>query len=494
MHWSLAAAIGILLASSAAAAPAPATTPEAWRAAAAQDLGAIHDILRDNAPAMVVKGEDADRFRAWLEKGLADARANLPKVKDGRGYYYLLRGYVVGFRDSHIQFGPTQDSGVDTRSLAWAGFVVGYRNGGYEVAYRAPGFPDAPPPRARLVSCDGQPAEAFAMTRDRYEGDLNLESGRYLTASPLLRDRGIPFVTRPTACAFRTADGVRDYQLDWRPYGPEQMQAVTLAFGRLQAPPKLGLAPWGSRRWWLTVPSLETGQDWKGFFDEVAAHLPEIRSADEVVIDLRGNGGGDSGFAVHLAHLLWGDAFVNAREPFLGPTVWRASKLNRDYWASVVERLAKDPNYPPEEQAELREILQGLDTAIARGEPTLKIGADTPGKRPVAGPNPMRSRVVLLTDYACNSACLDLMDEFTAMPNVVQAGTVTDADTIFMELTRVPQLPSGKGAFAFGHKAWIKRPRKSNVPYRPAPRLTWTGELSDEAGIKAWLATALKTG
>src|SRR5437763_354499 len=80
-----------------AAAP---TTPEGWREAAGQDLGAIHDILRDNSPAMVVK-RDSAHFRSWLEEGLREARGKLAKVQDAKGYYYVIRYYVSGFRDSH---------------------------------------------------------------------------------------------------------------------------------------------------------------------------------------------------------------------------------------------------------------------------------------------------------------------------------------------------------------------------------------------------------
>jgi hypothetical protein len=99
--------------------------------------------------------------------------------------------------------------------------------------------------------------------------------------------------------------------------------------------------------------------------------------------------------------------------------------------------------------------------------------------------------VVVLTDRACVSACLDLMDELMAMPGAVQAGASTSADTIFMELTNVPELPSGLARLNFPHKAWIKRPRGSNVPYVPAARFTWTGEPGDETGMRRWLARVL---
>lgn len=464
-------------------------TPDAWRAAAAQDLTAIHDTLRDNSPAMIVK-RDSALFRRWIDEGLRQARADLPKVMDGHGYYYVIQGYVGGFRDSHIQWGPNRASGISLRAFSWPGFVLGYRNGGYEVAFRAPDALEAPPAGARLIGCDGKPAEALAQAHDRYDGNFQLESVRHSRAVSLLLERGNPFVSHPNTCSFRVEGRARDYRLTWRPLDQAQTAQIDAAIGG-GVPSKLGLEPWGDRRWWISVPSMGGDQDWSGFYASVRTHLDGLRSADVVVIDVRGNGGGDSSYADRLARLLWGEAFVDAHQPRLGPTVWRASKLNRDYWATLVDKISKDPDYPPDGREEFRRILARYDQALAHGDPSFTLDDEANGKRPPSGPNPVHGRVVLLTDYACNSACLDLMDEFMAMPNVVQAGTVTSADTIFMELTIVPELPSGLGGFAFGHKAWIKRPRGSNVPYTPAPHLTWTGAPKDDAGLRLWLEKAL---
>jgi hypothetical protein len=470
--------------------PAVPATPEAWRAAAALDLVAIHDILRDNAPAMVVTRDSAP-FRRWLETGLSQAQADLPKVADARGYYSLLRGYVVGFRDSHIQWGPNSGSGVNMRAFAWPGFVLGWDSRGYAVAYRSPDRPDAPPLHARLVGCDGRGADEFVRTHDRYDGDFNLPSGRYRGAVGVMLDRGNPFVSRPATCSFQVAGERRTFNLDWRTLDAAQTRQIDAALSGAATPAELGIEPWGAGRWWITIPSMGSGQDWNGFYDAVKSKLAALRAADTVVIDLRGNSGGNSGFGDRLARMLWTDALVDARMPDLGPTVWRVSKANRDDWAEAVDRVDKDPNYTPQDRTSFDEILALYDAALAKGEPTFTL-RDEPVKRPAAAPpNPMKGRVVLLTDFACNSACLDLLDEFTALPRVVQAGTVTSADTIFMDLVSTPSLPSGLSALAYGRKAWIARPRGSNVPYAPSPKLTWKGSPSDDAGIRAWLAAAL---
>jgi len=465
-------------------------TPEAWRTATLEDLTAIHDILRDNSPAMLVDRDSAG-FRRWLNDGLAQAREGLPKVRDATSYYFEMTGYVNGFRDEHIQWGLA-GRGVNLDWVAWPDFVLRWRDGRYEVAYSAPDRADLPPLGASLISCDGKSVEDVVRSHDRYDGDLTLASERYFWAPFLLIDNGDPFVARPASCVFSAGGVTRAYSLHWtRPTG-EQIRASLVSFAHTQA--SLDVQPWDGRGWWITVPSMNGDQDWNGFYAKVQAHLAQLRSSDLVVIDVRGNSGGDSTFGDRLLRLLWGDAMVDARAPDLGPTLWRVTKINRDNWAQRVEQVHQSAQTSADEKRDVDEIMTRYDRALKAGEPTFMLDDRPPSARPPAGANFMHGRVVVLTDYACTSACLDLMDEATALPSVVQAGTETSADTIFMELTQAPTLPSGLSQLSFGHKAWIRRPRGSNIPYSPAASLTWRGRPTDDAGERQWLAQALATG
>ena len=96
----------------------------------------------------------------------------------------------------------------------------------------------------------------------------------------------------------------------------------------------------------------------------------------------------------------------------------------------------------------------------------------------------MKGKVYILTDYACQNACLDFMDLVTRLPNVAQAGNTTGTDTIFVEPKTVIL---GNARLTFPLRAWLDRSRASNVAYTPAANLTWTGAYSDENGFRAWL-------
>ena len=361
------------------------STPEQWQDAAKQDLQAIHDLLRDNSPAMVVD-RDSAHFRSWLEQGLRESQMGLANVRDGRGYSSLVTGYVAGFRDPHIAWWPRPESGIDSLRKTHS--------------------------------------------------------------------------TLPDGASAR----------------------------------KLALEPWGEKDWWITLPGMSADQDWNRFFVAINDHLASLRAAKRVVIDLRGNSGGDSSFGDRLARLLWGNDMVEALKPPLGPTVWRASRLNRDYWAKLLKERVANPQTSSDVEGiqALRDILSEHDRALAHGAATFELDDAPPARKNAAGTNFVQGRVILLTDEACVSACLDLMDEFTAMPGVVQAGRATSADTIFMEFTPVPVLPSGLSSFGFGQKAWIERPRGSNQPYTPSPELLWSGPAWDDEGLKSWLKGAIQ--
>src|SRR5947209_6706988 len=204
--------IGPILLAAAAAAPAPVpapvpTTPDGWRALARTDVTAVHDILREDHPAVYVRRDGAP-FRDWLERGYREALDRLPKVTDVNSYFFLVRRYVNGFRDAHILVFPIAGFPAKAFVSSWPGFTTRWYKGRYVVSYVDPAqVAPAPPVGATLIGCDGQAAERLAQDRlDLYEGNLRLPLQRATTAGALLRDRRNPFVgPPPSRCTFAFA-------------------------------------------------------------------------------------------------------------------------------------------------------------------------------------------------------------------------------------------------------------------------------------------------
>jgi|GEM_PF-67511 len=454
-------------------------TPEDWRKAAATDLAAMHDLLRDNAPQMFVDRDSAG-FRKWLETGYTEAQRLLPKVRDYNGYVYLLWGYGGGFRDGHLSVSGSPEH------HKWPGFATAWADGAYVVSMQSASAKDQLPPLgAKLLGCDGKSAEDIARARlDRYDGNLDLYGGRAGSAFLLLFDLGNPFVEPLKTCRFQGPSGVEDYALSYR-----HMDRNDLKFPKSPRA-KFGLTKIAPKVWCIGIPAMSDALAWPSLYADIARHLDAIRDSDRLIIDLRGNGGGNGMYAWEVAKRLWGESVVDHYQPFLGPIVYPATPVLRQAMADLIRDLRKESlagKIPQDAVTKEETLLAQLDKAIAEGRKLITQGTETAPVRGNPPLNPMNAQVFLVTDHACFSACLDLMDRFAALPNVYHAGTQTGADTIFME-GEMHQLPSGQEYLRYGHKAWVKRPRGSNVPYTPVPSLTYRGDLADEAAFERWLA------
>ena len=467
--------------------PLPPTDPAGWRSLAARDLDGMREALRANSPIFAVDRDSAP-LRRWAEIGYAEATHDLPLVHDAASALALLARYAGGFRDGHIRLETVGN--MPDRTIRWPGFTLRWAGSAYRVDVRrsAAGSPAPPPKGARLIGCDGHSAEQLARTRlDRVQGDLD-RNGRLQSAPAFTLDLGNPYAGGDLRrCRFAIGAKTVAAQLTYRPIGVDEM--FGLFKGRVRVRSPFGLTRVGDS-WWIGLPDFGE-HDWPGLLADIRRRLPELR-ASKVVLDLRDNGGGNSAFADQLARALYGDSLVSARAPHLGAIVYRASPANRATYADFLAQL-KAHNEGAGDIAEVAALVDKFDQAIAASQPTFRIAsgsAPSAARTTPAPANPFRHSVVLLTDGMCFSACLDAMDLFTALPGTVHAGTRTSADTIFMDLSSAP-LPSGLFAISYGHKAWIDRPRGSNVAFTPAATWTYHGDIGDDAAWRRWLTAKL---
>jgi hypothetical protein len=501
---------------------AAAAQAQDWSAAANQDLQAIHDALRDNAPQVYVERDSAS-FRSTLDAGLAQAKTqNLAKVDNAAAYAYALKAYTGAFRDPNIALAPNWAPPPPWFAITWPGFSTAYKDGAYVVAYNDPSSKGLPPLGAKVISCDKRPVEAIAQERlDRYEADLTSAAGRFQSAPYLLWDRANTMLSPlPQKCDFDVGGRKRTFTLNGQFGGEPQRQAAFLAAA--PKPSGISLESFGQGGFWINVHSFDDGQSWSGLFAQVDQNSAAIRNAPVIVIDLRGADTGSIRNGYRLINRLWDPAFILANNPPATKISYRASKANHDFYKALADRLAADP-MTNSESGGWQGLVADFDKAIAAGQPLIErnetpttaesapmqpiAAAPEPGTAPAPGaaaapppppppppppvpsappPNPMKAKVIVLTDYWCAGACLNLLDVLTRLPNVVQVGTQTTANSIFIGQTQI-QLPSGQAHIAYGDKAWLDRPRASNQPYTPPAGMTYTGDLADTAALKAWV-------
>lgn len=470
-----------------AAAEEPAEDATDWHAAAASDLQAAYALVRDNHPAM--RPEMADpAFPQRLEASHGRALAMAEKVHDYPGYAAAMRAFVNGLGDKHLWWRPKDPPPVE---YGWPGVVVARRGSAWEVtaqAERPPGAPDLM--GARLVSCDGRTADALAEERlGGFRAVWSIEAQRIASGPFLLVDDGNPFLSLPRHCRFETANGPADVSMGWRPIERPALQV------HLKDALKTGSAGFGVRKfaggWWISMESLD--ERVPAVIRAVHGDIAAIRAAPLVVIDMRGNGGGDSSYGRQLIGELLGPDAVRQLQRGGGAgcgNYWRATPGNLEGLRAFLRE--KGPTLGAETAAWLKGVEADIAGAVAKGQPfdiPFKACKETGAPR---GPvklkaNPMKGRLILLTDHACFSSCLLVTDDLRRL-GAIHAGEATDAATRYMEVREV-LLPSGRGYSSTLQKAAMAAPPQIG-PY--SPDWVFEGDISDTAELEAWLASAVR--
>jgi Peptidase family S41 len=450
-----------------------------WAAAARMDIEAVHDTLRDHHPGPVDAGNPA--FAKWLKEGRAQALEQAATAAHSGDYWRAVRGYTNGFRDGHIGFWFNQPM---TRS--WPGLLtVRDAQGRTRVVLN-----DEEPSvtlQAELLACDGHDADALqrqAVDPYRWNVDIpherNVESVFLMTAI-----EGDP--RRPRVCRFRANGREFEFSLRWSSVSEERLFGlIDQALGRAQA--RIGLHQVGDV-WFVSLPTFDLVQPqqvdaMRALIRDLRKRATSLRAGPWLVLDVRGNTGGNSGWGSEVAAALFGKKTVDRIEGQFDWTVdWRASKGNA---ASLRQSAAQSEKHGQLAEANYRRALAAkIEQAAAAGiayvrQPApARLAATTP-----TGNSPFKGRVYLLTDHACASACLDFADIVRRLPGVVHVGLPTSADSIYIDNTG-HVLPSGLGVLSWSLKVYRNRIRGNNQWYEPA--VPWPGGAMTDEAVATWV-------
>lgn len=482
LRSAVAAAALLLLGGPAVADPDPADAAGHWRAFTEMDLEAAYALVRDNHPAAVpAVGDDA--FRAALDKAIATARDRAARVDSYAGYAAVLNGFAVSLGDKHIWSRQVLRPAV----YRWPGLAIARRGDGWRVAVDA--RPDVQPSLegARLLGCDGRTADDLAAERlGGFRAVWSVEAQRIQTAPWLLIDEGNPFLQRPKTCDFETASGVATVTLQWRNIGPV---GLTPHVGKAV---RIGDAGFGVRRfaggYWIGMKALDDRA--RPVIEAARTELSGIRAAPMVVLDLRGNGGGNSAFTSELATLLMGDRYVNRyRVTSAGgcPETWRATPGNLEGIRAFIRDNSAGLN--DDSRRYLDAVEKGLAEAVREGKPFDRpvegcARPDAPEPAPGDGEGSLLTgRMIVLTDNACFSSCLLAVQEFRRL-GALHVGEATDAATRYMEVREIA-LPSGLSFASTLQKVAFAAPRQIG-PFAPAR--AFDGDIADTTALEAWVA------
>lgn len=408
------------------------------------------------------------------------AKKEAAQVTDFGGYRAVLSRFINSMDDAHVSISFR----LAQTSLAWPGFLAVYQGRRFLTAASEGG---AIADGQEIAACDNLPMAEWSRRIAAYEGGFpGLQETNNSMARAIFVDRGNPFVKRPTTCMI----GGHRVNLAWRPISrvdytnkiraqrtTRSREATITSFGENSAWVKMG----------YFYPNDKNEAE---AFHRLIADAPSLRQKDVIVLDVRGNGGGSYHWPMGFLRGLYGQPYTDhfARARLAIVPVSRAHER-------VVELFAKYNGQNDEFKAPADIATQwdpknaGLKRATASGAAYFRPSGDLPkGPTGPAPANPVKSKVYVLTDFACHSVCISFIDETKRIPGLTQIGLETGVDS----RTGTPMdidLPSGNGHITLAVMTRDGRERDDNSPHRPTHE--FQGDIRDTAAVQQWIQTEI---
>ena len=478
-------AAGFATAGAAKADNATPATDQAWRTLTRIDVEAAYQFLKTSHPGMVPEARDPV-FVSALVVGHKRALERADAVTSYEGYVATLGEFARSLGDGHIW----SNARFVPRTVRWAGIIATKRGHDWIVALGDAEVAGADLIGAKIVSCDGEPTEALARDVLHYRTVVDVDALETEYGNWLLVDEGNPFLQQPKTCVFDQGGKHTTLTLRWNSIDRSDL----IAHHWYQ--------PFGDARfdvrqsgqgYWIGVENLTA--DAQKVIDQVRARATEIRAAPYVVVDVRGNGGGQDRYGRALAEAIYGTPYVEAR---LGPgdaangscdEVYRATADNIRSVSAAGDEHAKAGDEAA--AAGYARAVTAMKAALATGHALTGPAMCKSKARSIAvrRASLMPGTVYLLTDGACFSSCLVATEIFTKL-GATQIGQTTGADTHYSEVYQT-NLPSGLATFTTLRAILPGEPRMIG-PYVPA--IPYGGDVADTAALEKWVAGLSRQG
>ncbi len=481
-------------------------TAEAWRQAAIADVAFIEKMLRENSPIGLV--EAAAPIARNLERASAQARERAQRVQSKGGYYATLTAFGDGIGDPHaaLYFYRNWNIGLAFPDAWWAGIRVRVADTTATVHYVAPADSARWQVGDRILSCDGTTLDELAARNVLPFVEAAAEDTPELRRQSIPRlfvDLENPFIARPTVCQRMRGSERTDVSLAWRVRTEDDVRAFSAA------PPAPSAADGSvaaigafTLHWpapdiaWIRLPSFSGDSATTArivlLADTLRAASRRLRAARHIILDVRGNGGGNSFNGQRVLREIWTERELRRHGAKVESVeiAWRASPDNLAHWRTwVAERERRGPDA----RGELRfgrGIVEGMSRAIGRGE-SLYVerghGINPSVQRDVRRPTLFPAVVSLLSDGTCASACLDFADVLLSMPGTRVLGADTGGDGLLMDI-RVLPVPSGLVSIAVPQKVYVNRRRGHMQAY--VADIRFPGPWTDGAVVR-WVRDSL---
>ncbi|MDR3016804.1 MAG: peptidase S41 [Delftia acidovorans] len=465
-----------------------------WSRTAVKDISRVHRIIEQAHPAIL--DPQARAFHQWFREGHDQAMALARRATTPQRAFAALRFYTSGYRDNHLVVW----SRFNSATSIWAGWAVERHGGRYQVSGRAAHWPvDTPRVGEQVLSCDGRPlddllADKVAPFVTRL---MHLESTKSYLAWHLTHESPTAPLWEPLRvrqCTTRTTTGeIRHYGMEWQPLEGKESEAL-----EQHRRPRQCIQQIRPGVHWVHASNFQPkSRKAVARFEQMLDGIRQTGDAQAVVLDVRGNGGGNSLLGYRILLALLTDAIVkkDAAQPQQPRAYWRVSNLALE---AFEERKAQYRDTEGEDSPVYQftqQMASLMRDAASRGQDFVEQPRSSTShpefQQDAAQERAHRfsGQLVLVTDAYCMSACLDFVSAALRIPGVVHVGSPTGADTPYTDVADKALSPTVM--FRIPLKVWKNHGRqdKEGKPY--VPQFVFDGDLADTAAVQAWVLDSI---
>jgi hypothetical protein len=451
-----------------------------WRDAARKDLAAAREIM--NTKFITALNTPGPSWAATLDGALRDTERDVDRVRDAATYQSVLKHFVSAFDDAHVR---VRFTGNRILPQEWPGFLVRYDGRHFVVVDSDRRDVQV---GSAITGCDAKPIDQVLteiMPYEQVRRHLELESTRTALARILFVDAVGSLRPRLSRC--RIAG--HDVALNWQPITANRLTQLNAAHAPYSNN-ETSISAFGKNGAWVRMSTFGPNGESAKQFAKIIEQAPTLRTKDVIVFDVRGNGGGSYNWFMGFLDALYGepyaDYYARARLQF-------ANVMSGDLGggrgaggrgAGRGNAPADAPRTPPDRG--LGDLASRTTTRPGANGATLRVIAapDSSGLPRTPPPNPVRARVLVLTDNGCASACISFVDEMRRFPGVFQIGRDTYVDSRPGSPMN-HELPSGEASISVPSMVREVRERGDNFAWKPDTY--FDGDIADTGKVQAWI-------
>lgn len=436
------------------------------------DLKFIHQQLADNSANVKYSTETAKQAATALEAGISAAN----NCKGKTDYIRGIKKYVASYHDPHltVNFNPSWLSGT--------GLEIRKINDRYFVSDKFTGTtsPGNIQPGDELISCGSKPPLTILENEILpFEPYFDKEAALYKYSRTAWSMRFDVNDGDEVNCQFLRGGKTFEAKLKWQPVpGAALLKLKRSHKGPIYKLERIDGFPW------ITLASFapENPEDSR-LLVEFVEDAKKLRGEKKIVLDLRGNGGGNS---------YWGERWlknlIGYAPELAGKALIWTSKDNVSFYESFKNKYTAEGGLTPQEKKDWEEYIN-----CVKSQSDTFLECDSKLEHPkteTAQRTGFKGRIILLTDAGCFSSCEDFTLMLRLTGFMTQAGIATDASTLFGEIRTKVKTPSGFASLNFPQKVFLIE-GMGQGPLRPDIRIDYN--IDEEAkGIDSIKAAAIK--